>query len=1823
MRTKLLLFLLVFFVPASVIIVLSGLEARERAIKTATNEATLLAESLAAQQEQIVSGTKQMLSTLAQLPDVQNLDSEACSRIFSDLNERYPFYSIITATTPDGLVFASSIPFSPGLDLIDRKHTREAIETGRFSAGEYNLGRSSMLPTLHYAMPVHDSHNHLIAIVMAGFKLTEYKRFMAKVNLPESCSLAITDHAGVRLYRLPYDGTASAGNPIPQDSIMKVSGPLEKGIYERTGEDGIERIYAFKQLRLRENSSPYLHMIVGIPKDKIIHSANLVMFRNLSLLGIAAVLTMGLAWVFGYLTFVKPISRLTAAARKFGSGDMDTRTCLPHTRDDLGQLAQSFDAMAELLQIRNMEQKKNEEDLADQIKFSQLLMDSVPVPVFYKDAEGAYQGCNASFERFLGKSREMIIGKTVYDASPKELADVYHAKDLELMRDRGVQIYETTVKDNLGELHHVIFHKASFESSDGTTRGLIGAVLDITERKRMEASLQESEQMLRMIAETIRDVFWVSTPDSSRIIYVSPAYESIWGKSCESLYQAPTSFMEVVHPDDKEMLLALHEDYHRGNWDCEYRIIQPNGTIRWIHARAFPVRNESDEITLMVGIASDITRRKQAEQGLRHSEERYRIIFDNATMGIFHSLPEGGYLRVNPALAKMMGFVSPEEMVSSITDISTQIYVDPKKRQETIAAAMKGGWNQSENPFRRKDGTILVASHNIRAVFKPDGDIDYLEGFVEDITARKEAEQEKETMIEVLHLINSAGSTKGLVELVSDFLRKRFQCDAVGIRIADGNDFPYIETRGFEQDFVLAEKSLCRRGEQGDSKPLLECLCGAVLRGDFNPSEPFVTERGSFWTGDLAALVAGARRDGGLRRIRGRCADEGYQSMALLPLGHGDKRLGLLQLNDRRPGFFSIKTVGLLERLGDNIVIGLARLRAEEALQEANNKLEQRVVNRTSELVSANVKLNIEIEERKRADEQLQKSKTMLQTIFDGISEPLLMLDGQMRVMMLNRAAKDHFQLKEYRTAIGKPCFEGLRGQAVPCSGCDRPFADLKEYAGSFERKCPLDHNRQERVAVYRTVREATGEQASIIRISDITHSKMMEKQLIQSEKLASLGLLISGIAHEINNPNSFISFNLPILRDYLDLLMPIIDDHVSEHSDFSPFGMSYEEFREDLFKLLDNMDHGSSRINSTVSGLKEFVRKREKTGVQSVDLNQIVDKAVMLCRSEINKRVKTFDVNLPDQLTPILSDPEALEQVLVNLLINASHAADKDDSWIKLKVVPYGERQHKCAVEVIDNGCGMDEATRLKVFDPFFTTKATRKGTGLGLYVSHSLIEGLGGNIEVESEPGRGSTFRVILNGGKRVWRRRSPGRHVKECRIMGVKVLVVDDERDFLESIRRGLCTAGYRDVCLKSDPREAAAIFERGETCDIALIDMTMPGLSGIELLQIIKTHSPSTECIMITAVNEASVAVECIKLGAYDYLVKPVSRDDLILKLRNAQEKKRLLDVLEIKDGDAFPELKNSKAFENIITRSPVMLRMLKLAELHAASDVPVLITGKSGTGKELLAKAVHMSSPRARFPLTPVNMASVSANFFDAEFFGHTKGAFTGAEKDRAGYLESTNHGTLFLDEIGVLPLDLQGKLLRVLQEGEFTKIGTGKLLKTDIRFVAATNEDLEKLVARGQFREDLYYRLKGAWLQVPPLKERPEDIPLLAAKFVQEFRGGTEAGSIEEDALSVLIKYDFPGNIRELKAILHAAVNLAGKRPITSRFLPDNLRKIQNQPARRFESKPGNGHRMADVEKIHILHIYQQTGMNKAETARLLDIGLNTLRRKLESYGER
>ncbi len=445
---------------------------------------------------------------------------------------------------------------------------------------------------------------------------------------------------------------------------------------------------------------------------------------------------------------------------------------------------------------------------------------------------------------------------------------------------------------------------------------------------------------------------------------------------------------------------------------------------------------------------------------------------------------------------------------------------------------------------------------------------------------------------------------------------------------------------------------------------------------------------------------------------------------------------------------------------------------------------------------------------------------------------------------------------------------------------------------------------------------------------------------------------------------------------------------------------------------------------------------------------------------------------------------------------------------------------------------------------------------------------------------------------------------------------ILVVDDEQDSLDSVVRGLRLEGYKDVTAMVRSTEVPALLEQ-KVFDCALLDITMPDLDGMALLQLIKEKSPRTECIMVTAQDSVPLVVRAMKLGAYDYLLKPTTPEDLSRALERALERQRLLEAMLLRGSEAQEgTLSNPDAFKSFITADPSTIRLLREAELHAASRIPVLITGETGAGKEVLANAIHKASRVANGPFVAINMLAVAPTLFEAEFFGHAKGAFTGADRDRPGYLARAKNGTLFLDEIGDLSLETQGKLLRILQEGEYVPVGKTRPERADVRIVAATNQDLDKLVASRRFRKDLLYRLQFAHLKLPPLRKRREDIPLLAQHLLSV--SAHPHATISEKAELVLLGHDWPGNVRELQGVLEAAANLAAGGTIEPEHLRLGVAKTIQIRGKGAET--GTLEPLAEIERRHILAVYEAVGRNKSQAARVLEIGLQTLHRKLQAY---
>jgi DNA-binding NtrC family response regulator len=444
---------------------------------------------------------------------------------------------------------------------------------------------------------------------------------------------------------------------------------------------------------------------------------------------------------------------------------------------------------------------------------------------------------------------------------------------------------------------------------------------------------------------------------------------------------------------------------------------------------------------------------------------------------------------------------------------------------------------------------------------------------------------------------------------------------------------------------------------------------------------------------------------------------------------------------------------------------------------------------------------------------------------------------------------------------------------------------------------------------------------------------------------------------------------------------------------------------------------------------------------------------------------------------------------------------------------------------------------------------------------------------------------------------------------------ILLVDDEKSVRSTLALFLKKVGYQV--------EEAASGEEAENklkvkyFDLVLTDLKMKPIDGLQVLTITKKVNPMTEVIVMTAYSTVESGVEAIKLGAYDYLQKPFNKDELLILVAKALERKQLLTEVE----QLQEELKEKYRYENIVGNSNEMLSVLSMVSKVAPTDSTVLITGESGTGKELIAKAIHINSRRKNRAFVTINCGALPENLQESELFGHVRGAFTGAIREKVGLFHEANGGTLFLDEVGETAQSTQVKLLRFLQDGEIRKVGDNEPINVDVRLLAATNQNLEKAIEVGRFREDLYYRLNVIPIDMPALKQRRDDIPLLANHFLKKAVGQTKKNilSISPDAMRILSGYNWPGNVRELENVIERSVILTGKNIIMPEDLPSALRNSQ----KKSEGLPSfkNESTLEQLEKDYILSTLEKYSWNQKKASELLGISTTTLWRKLKSYG--
>ena len=446
--------------------------------------------------------------------------------------------------------------------------------------------------------------------------------------------------------------------------------------------------------------------------------------------------------------------------------------------------------------------------------------------------------------------------------------------------------------------------------------------------------------------------------------------------------------------------------------------------------------------------------------------------------------------------------------------------------------------------------------------------------------------------------------------------------------------------------------------------------------------------------------------------------------------------------------------------------------------------------------------------------------------------------------------------------------------------------------------------------------------------------------------------------------------------------------------------------------------------------------------------------------------------------------------------------------------------------------------------------------------------------------------------------------------------KILIIDDEEKIRTLLSRIISLEGF-DVQVAGDCKMGLNKLDR-EDFDVVLCDVKLPDGNGVELTKKIKDKFPLIEIILLTAYGNIPDGVQAIKNGAFDYITKGDDNNKILPLLHRAVEKVDLAKrVVQLEK-----RLNERHSFENIIGKSKILLQTIDLARKVSKTDTTVLLTGETGTVKEVFAQAIHEESNRNKQNFVAINCSAFSKDLLEGEMFGHKAGAFTGATKDQKGLFEEAHNGTIFLDEIGEMAIDLQAKLLRVLETGEFIKVGENKPTKVNVRIIAATNRDLEKEIQQGNFREDLFYRIAIFQIKLPALRERVVDVELLAKCFINSFSMKTnhKIKHISDDFIEALKQHSWKGNIRELKNVIERSVILADNEELNLENLPFDLQQLMNKNHPSIDNKKLSTFDLSIAEKIHIQKVMNYTNGNKTETAKLLNIALTTLYRKLEEY---
>ncbi len=733
-RTHLLLLVLLSVLPALGIVIYMGMNWLHSDVKAAHNDALRVLQSLANDHERTMENTRQLLTTLAKLPDVRNQDAAACNRLFRTILKENPMYTTILAVNAQGMVFANALPFTP-YSVRQRKHFQDSLRTKDFSVGEYMIGIASGLQLFPFAYPVLDSRGRVQAVVIAGIALDRYGQMFTKTKLPEGSVLAIFDHKNVRLYR-SGESKQYMGKTDSPDMIEHMSSEPDEGLYTSFGADRVRRLYAYKRFYMEGSTSPYLFMRVGIPEERALARARNTLFITVTLLCAAFIIAITVAWFLGKMIIVRRLNRLLEASQRVGHGDLTARTSLKHSEDELGQVTRAFDDMAGELEHKESERKSAGEALRESEEKYRSIFENAVEGIYRSSLDGTYIDLNPAFARIFGYDSPEEAMHAITDIGRQLYLDPEKRDEcIRIAGERGEAIFEVQIYRKDGSTAWVSNSVRAIRDSDGNVTHFEGVVEDITERKRMEEDLRQSEEKYRSLATTAdsmylvdRDYRYLSMNDRHLSRFNLPL-DLVIGRTYGEFHsqESTKKFVETVDHVFESGRPAQLE--HRSDRDGRYFI------------RTFsPVKSLDSKATTAVTVVSkDITERKQAEDALRESEEKYRTMADSLPQIIFETDLQGHFTFVNHAATAMTGYTQEE----FLTELYAAQLVAPedRKRARSNMERILAGEESAGNEYTclRKDGSRYPVSIHSSTITR-DNQVLGLRGFVLDITQRKQME---------------------------------------------------------------------------------------------------------------------------------------------------------------------------------------------------------------------------------------------------------------------------------------------------------------------------------------------------------------------------------------------------------------------------------------------------------------------------------------------------------------------------------------------------------------------------------------------------------------------------------------------------------------------------------------------------------------------------------------------------------------------------------------------------------------------------------------------------------------------------------------------------------------------------------------------------------------------------------------------------------------------------------------------------------------------------------------------------------------------------